>query len=307
MVHVSRETSDRDPQHREVGELREQLHRYRLYLGASFAALGLTTLVSVGLLAFFGVRLSVRLAESEERFQRVTEESTATIESLSRLLSQQQQELGAIRRAANEDLKAIREAHGKLSAIRDPQRELGALREANEALWTELANQRADLLQKLEARDPAAEAGAGPAARFRLGETRFVEHEGAASVPPNGFFEGDERIHRATSAPAPPGELVIELQPDGVAIGDPYELSVRLVNEANRPLDAAALRLDWSFGDQNTGGDVAIRAGRVEPRQAAVLYRVSGMWTSVHARGPASLTVTLTLQDGARLANSLAW
>lgn len=293
---------------RELGELREQIRRYQLYLGASLAGLGLTTLVSVGLLAFFGVRLSSRVSESETEFRRVSEEATATMESMSTVLAQQQQELAAIRRAANEDLKAMRDAHQKLSAIRDPQKEIGALREANQALWTELANQRADLLKKLEERE--LEPSVGPesgatAARFRLGETRYVE--AGASGPVKGFLEGDERIHRATSAPAPPGELVIELGPDEVALGDSYELRVRFVNEGNRPLDAAALRLDWSFGGQNTGGDVPLDVARVAPRAATLLYVVSGQWTSAHARGPASVTATLTLEDGARLENTLRW
>jgi hypothetical protein len=52
---------------------------------------------------------------------------------------------------------------------------------------------------------------------------------------------------------------------------------------------------------------VPLGAARVGPRDAAVLYSVSGMWTSAHARGPASVTATLTLGDGARLANTLSW
>jgi hypothetical protein len=163
------------------------------------------------------------------------------------------------------------------------------------------------MLKKLQDRSPASPPAnvVTSGARFRLGATRYAE--GGAAGPVRGFLEGDERVHRATSAPAPPGELVIELRPDDVTLGDPYEVSVRLVNEGNRALDAASLRLDWSFGGRNTGGDVTLQSARVEPRGAGVLYEVSGTWTSAHAQGPASLTATLTLQDGARLANTLEW
>lgn len=292
----------------EIEQLRERLRRYQLYLGVTFASIGLATLVSVGLLAFYGYRLSERILDGEDRFRRVSEETTATMEALSRAVARQQRELDAIRSSATDELSAMREAHRKLADVRDPARELGALREANEALWTQLANQRAELLEKLEERDvePDVVIAPPPRGRFRLGETRYLE----ASDEDNGtrgFLEGDERIRLATSGPPAPGELVIELKPDDVALGDDYELSIRVVNESNRALDAESLRLDWSFGEQNTGGDVLLDVTRIAPRDQATVYTVSNRWTSSLERGPASVTATLTLQGGARLANELSW
>jgi hypothetical protein len=92
-----------------------------------------------------------------------------------------------------------------------------------------------------------------------------------------------------------------------VRLGEPYRLAVRLVNRSNQPLDTDALRLDWSFGGQNTGGDVPLGVGRIDARASVVLYQVSGRWTPAHENGPVVVTATLRLQGGELLANSLRW
>jgi hypothetical protein len=100
---------------------------------------------------------------------------------------------------------------------------------------------------------------------------------------------------------------VIEVDPSEVALGEPYRLSVRLVNESNRVLVPRAMRLDWSFRGRNTGGDVPVEVKQVEAKRMAVLYAVSGQWTESHQASPVSVTVSVTLDDGARVTNALSW
>lgn len=289
---------------REVLDLRQQLRRNQVYLVGALAAIGLGALVSVGLVGFYGTRLADEIFGIREDVRVVGEESRTRTRALSADLARQQRELTAIRKAANAELEAIQEAHRKIAAIRDPQKELRALREANEALWSELARQRADILDALEEKEETAYIERG--GRFQLGETDFADPEVRAGEV-RGFVVEDEKVYRASAIPSNPAHLVIELSPEKVKLGDRYELAVRLVNRSNQPLDARALRLDWSFGGKNTGGDVPLDVARVDARESAVLYQVSGQWTPAHEDGPVVVTATLTLTGGERLANSLRW
>lgn len=294
---------------REISALRQQLRRNQVYLTAALTAIGLGTLVAVGLVGFYGLRLGDRLWEVREEVRVLDEESRTRTRALSADLERQQRELTAIRKAANEELVSMREAQRKLAAIRDPREELQALREANEALWTELATQRADLLEALEEKDASVSDVTGDGAvtaRFRLGETAFVD---PAHEPEElkGFIKGDHEVYQAVTLPANPAHLLIELSPREVRLGDSYELAVRLVNRSNEPIDADTLRLDWSFGGKKTGGAVPLGVARIDPRASATLYQMSGQWTPAHEDGPVVVTATLTLGGGERLANSLRW
>lgn len=293
---------------REISELRQQLRRNQVYLTAALVVIGLGTLVSVGLVAFYGLRLGDQVWQARADISALDSESRIRSKALSLDLGRQQQELAAIRKAANDDLVAIQEAHRKIASIRDPLKDLEALREANQALWAELASQRTDILDALE-QDPAPVAGNVPEAsneRFRLGETAFFD----PSYRPGelkGFVKGDNDVHQAFTLPSNPAHLLIELSPSEVRLGQPYELAVRLVNRSNKTLDANLLRLDWSFGGKNTGGAVPLGVLRINPRDSAVLYHMSGKWTPAHEEGPVVVTATLTLDGGERLANSLSW
>ena len=160
---------------REVSELRSQLRRNHVYLTAALALIGLGTLISVGLVTFYGLRLGGQVWEVRADIGALDVESRTRSKALSIDLSSQERELAAIRKAANDDLIAIQEAHRKIASIRDPRQELTALREANEELWTELAGQRADLLEALNEREVLESVPPGTAARFSLGETSFVD------------------------------------------------------------------------------------------------------------------------------------
>jgi hypothetical protein len=293
---------------REITELRNQLRRNQVYLTAALAMIGLGTLVSIGLVAYYGLRLGEQVWEVREDVVSLEDESRTRTKALSLDLARQEQELAAIRKAANDEMVAIQEAHRKIAAISDPRKELQALREANEALWTELATQRADLLDALAEQETASSspAPAGRARRFALGETSYVDprHQ------PNeikGFIKGDERVYQAHKLRGNPAHLLIEVSPQEVQLGDPYRLAVRLVNRSNQPLDADALRLDWSFGGKNTGGAVPLGVGRIGARKTAVLYQMSAQWTPAHEDGPVVVTATLRLHGGELLANSLRW
>ena len=292
----------------EIAELRGQLRRNHVYLVVALSVIGLSALVSVGLVGFYGWRLGDQMWELQRDVSAVNEDSHTRTRALSLDLARQQRELTAIRNAATRDLTAIQEAHRKIASIRDPKTELAALREANQALWSALATQRANLLDALEERDPEESSLLieSPEKRFRLGETLFEDPTVAASEV-RGFIVEDEKVHRVTALPANPAHLLIELSPDRVALGQSYELEVRLVNRSNRALGATSLRIDWSFAGKKTGGDVPLDIAHVGANQSAVLYSVTGRWTPAHEEGPVILTATLTLEDGERLANTLSW
>jgi hypothetical protein len=293
---------------RELSHLRQQLRRYQVYLGTALVVFGIGTLISLAVTGFYGFRLASTVAETRAGMAELERKTDSRLEDLTRGVVRQQDELAAIRNAATEDLEAIREAQRRVSEVRDPERDLTALRDANRALWTALADQRAELLEELETREtvtpPAAEAP--PASRFRLEATSYVDpKESDAAV--KGFVPGGEKIHRASAHPPNPGVLLIELLPEQIRPGEPYRLTVRLVNQSNRPIVPSSLRLDWSFDGMNTGGNVALGVDRIEPQKSALLHAVSGDWTEAHQAGRARVTATLTLDDGARLSNSLHW
>jgi hypothetical protein len=270
--------------------------------------IGLSALVSVGLVGFYGWRLADQMWELKRDVSVVNEDSHTRTRALSLDLARQQRELTAIRNAATRDLTAIQEAHKKIASVRDPKNDLAALREANQALWSELATQRADLLVAIEEPDPseASRLIESPEKRFQLGETLFEDPTVARSEV-RGFVVEDEKVHLATSLPANPAHLLIQLSPAKVALGESYVLEIRLVNRSNQALDATSLRLDWSFAGKKTGGAVPLDIAHVDARESAVLYSVSGRWTPAHENGSVILTVTLTLKDGEQLANSLSW
>jgi hypothetical protein len=293
---------------RETQALRRELQRVRTYLGAALAILGIGTLVSLGLVGFYGMRLAERLSATDNRVAKLDEDTSGRAEEMRRELVAQGAEIIAIRKSATDDLQAMQDAQRKLASVRDPGKELAALREANEALWGELATQKAELVDSLRDRRPETGlvASPTPAPRFRLGETQYVD-PGSNPNAIKGFVGGDEKIHRANNQPANPALVVIELTPADVGLGDPYRLSIRLVNRSNRPLHASSLRLDWSFQGMNTGGDVPVEVSRIDAQSSALVYSVAGEWTEAHKKSPASVTATLTLDGGARLSNTLRW
>lgn len=294
---------------RELSELRGQLRRNQVYLTAALAVIGLGMLVSVGLVGYYGLRLGDQVWEVRADIGAMDEESRTRTKALSLDLARQERELAAIRKAANDDLIAIQEAHKKIAAIRDPGKDLEALREANQALWTALATQRTDILEALS-EEPAASSSLfeppSGADRFSLGETSYIDPRHNPDEL-KGFIRGDEKVYQAHALRGNPAHLLIELSPKRVQLGDPYRLAVRLVNRSNEPLDADALRLDWSFGGKNTGGAVPLGVGRIDARASAVLYQVTGQWTPAHEDGPVVVTATLKLHGGELLANSLRW
>lgn len=297
---------------REIRALRHQLQRLRLYLGVSLAVLGIGTLVSLGLIGFYGLRVAERLAEAEKKIASVDQTTSIRAEEMRRELLAQGAEIVALRKSAADDLEAVREAQRKLAAVRDPAKELAALREANEALWSELASQKAKLLDSLRDRKPdpalmSSAAGPEPSApRFRLSETTYVD-PGSDPNAIKGFIPGDRKIHRANNFPANPALVVIEVTPVDVGLGQPYRLSIRLVNRSNRPITADSLRLDWSFQGMNTGGEVPLDVSRIDAQSSALVYSVAGEWTDQHQESPVSVTATLTVDGGARLSNTLQW
>jgi hypothetical protein len=294
---------------RELSDLRQRLRRYQVYLGAALSVFGIGTLVSLALTGFYGFRLASTVAETRDSFEALDRKTEARLEDLTRGVVRQQDELDAIRKTATEDLEAIREAQRRLSEVRDPARDLTALRDANGALWTALANQRAELLEELEAREaatPPAPAAEASRSRFRLGATSYVDPK-EAGPEVKGFVPGEQKIHRASTLPPNPALLLIDLVPERIRPGEPYRLSVRLVNQSNHAIVPSSLRLDWSFRGMNTGGDVALGVERIDPQQSALLHAVSGDWTEAHQAGGVRVTATLTLDDGARLSNSLHW
>ncbi len=292
----------------ELAEVRERLHRVQVYLVAALAVFGTATLAAILLVSLYGFRLAKSLSETEATFAELKEQIASRTEELERGLVRQQQELTAIRKAANDDLDAIREANRKLQSVRDPSKELTALREANQALWQELASQREELLEAFGDREgePGATVPVPVVSRFRLGETSYID-PGERPEAIKGFVKGEEKVFRASALPSNPALLVIEVDPENVALGERYRLAVRLVNQSNRSIVPKSMRLDWSFQGRNTGGDVPINVDRVEAQETALLYSVSGQWAEAHEDAPVSVTATVTVDGGARVSNVLSW
>jgi len=293
---------------REMAALRRSLGRYQIYLGAVIAVIGLSVVAAVAVVSWYGIELRGQVDEVGKEVAALSEDMRTRNRAMALDLARQQRELDALRHAAQSDLRVIQEAHRKLATIRDPEHELTALREANEALWSALAEQRMDLLTALsqrEPRDEAVEDSPPTIRRFELGQTEFLEGEPGGGV--DGFVAGEQEVRRGSQAPGQPGHLLIELDPERIRLGDDYRLEVRLINRSNRPLEVMSLRLDWKFGLEKTGGPVALALDRVDPRTNGVLFRVSGQWTPAHESSPVVLKATLTLKGGAMLANTLSW
>ncbi|MGH9320663.1 MAG: hypothetical protein ACRD3V_12360 [Vicinamibacteria bacterium] len=291
----------------DIAELRQQLRRHQVYLGAALSAFGIGSLIAVGLAGFYGFQLAETLSKAEARVSELEEETQKKNEELERGLARQQEDLAAIQRAAIEDLEAIREANRKFDSVRDPSKELSALREANEALWKELANQRAELLDGLRNRGGRNESPPLPRApRFRLGETHYT-HPADDPDAIKGFVAGDQQVFRATAPQNNSVVLLIDVKPEGVRPGDPYQLSVRVVNQSYRLIAFESLRLDWSFNGKNTGGPVPVAVAQVKPQDTQVLYSLMGHWTEAHELGPVSVTASLAIYGGASATNVLRW
>ncbi len=289
---------------REIADLRERLHRYQVYLGAALAFFGIATVAAISLSSIYARRLAKSLSETEATLAGIRAETASRTEALGRALERQQQELAAIRKAANDNLEAMQEANRKLPSVRDPAKEFDALREANEALWRALASQRAELLDAFGDRGSPPSTPA-PVSRFRLGETSYVD-PGEKPDAIKGFVRGEESVHRASALPSNPALLLIEVDPAEVGLGEAYRLSIRLVNRSNRAISTRSMRLDWSFQGKNTGGDVPVHVARVEAQETALLYSVSGQWTDAH-QDRVTLTATVTVDGGARVSNVLSW
>jgi hypothetical protein len=295
-----------DPK-REVQELREKIHRYQITLVSALALFGVATLAAIALVSLYGFRLARSVSETESTLADLRSTTEKRTEDLERAVLRQQQELTAIRKAANDELEAMREANRKLQSVRDPGKELSALREANEALWRELASQRKELLDAFGGRE--SESGAAPQSsrsRFRLGETTYFD---PAERPDaiKGFVKGDEKVYRASTLPSNPAVLLIEVHPEEVVLGEPYRLSVRLVNRSNRSINPRSMKLEWSFQGKNTGGDVPVEVNRVAAQETALLYSVSSEWTEAHLLRPVSVAATVTVDGGAQVRNVLSW
>ena len=237
----------------EIAELRERLHRYQVYLGVALAVFGAATLASVSLVGIYGYRLSNSLAESEAALAALRQEGASRTDALQKAIDAQQKELAAIREAAFEDLEAIREANRRLQSVRDPAKELTALREANEALWRELAGQRAEILEALSKRE-APEAVRAPSSRFQLGETSYVDPQESADEV-KGFVRGEEKIFRGSVHASNPALLVIEVEPLedrwlGDVLADAPERAILLVlDQVTDPHNVGAiLRSAAAFG-----------------------------------------------------------
>lgn len=304
---------DPDRLERAFGELRERRRRDQLYFALALVIVGGGALAALLLASYHSARQGERIRELTLEVEEIAERARMRSKALALDVARQERELEAIRKAATEDLRAIQEAYRRVAAIEDPGRELTALREANEALWSELASQREELLLALTEREVASELSDDPgelvpAPRFLLGDTEYREASGGAPGAVAGFVSGEAPVRRASAPPPGPGFLILELTPESVALGERFRLVVKLMNRGNRPLSLQELRLDWSFAGKNTGGLVPLTASRVvEPRATRVIYDQTGLWEPPHDHGGVVLGATLTLADGARLANSLRW
>jgi hypothetical protein len=127
------------------------------------------------------------------------------------------------------------------------------------------------------------------------------------SDTPKGFEAGGVDVNIATSAPDNPAELIIEIRPRTVQIGDPYFLRVRVANQGNRPIGVKSLELISTFGSRTMGKGQQLQplVQRVNPRDTSVIWEVPGTWSEEQTQG--SIQAVVSLIGDAKLVKTIRW
>jgi serine/threonine protein kinase len=125
---------------------------------------------------------------------------------------------------------------------------------------------------------------------------------------PRGFEAGGGvKVKRATSAPAFPAEIIIELNPTNAQPGQPFVLRVRIHNQGNKAVAIKFIELISSYAGKSIGRGQRIppKVQRISPKATVLLHEVPGTWTEEQNKG--SITAVVTLIGDATLSKTISW
>jgi len=152
----------------------------------------------------------------------------------------------------------------------------------------------------------AAAAASAGALRIEEGSTEYVPPPGGPEGP-KGFEAGGVKVQQATKAPDNPGELIVQIRPETVQLGDPYDLLVRIHNQGNKPIGVKSVELISTFGSRTTGKGQALTplVQRINARDTSVIFQTRGTWSEDQKQG--SIEAVVTLIGDAKLRKTIRW
>jgi len=142
--------------------------------------------------------------------------------------------------------------------------------------------------------------------QIQEGRTEYVPPPGGPEGP-KGFEAGGVQVQQATKAPDNPGELIVQIRPETVQLGDPYDLLIRIHNQGNKPIGVKAVELISTFGSRTTGKGQALTplVQRINARDTSVIFQTRGTWSEDQKQG--SIEAVVTLIGDAKLRKTIRW
>ena len=144
------------------------------------------------------------------------------------------------------------------------------------------------------------------AIKFEDGGTQYVPPPGGPEGP-KGFEAGGVKVQQATKAADNPGELIVQIRPENVQLGDPYDLLVRIHNQGNNVIGVKSIELISTFGSRTTGRGQLLTplVQRINARDTSVIFQTRGTWTEDQKQG--SIEAVVTLVGDAKLKKTIRW
>jgi serine/threonine protein kinase/tetratricopeptide (TPR) repeat protein len=138
------------------------------------------------------------------------------------------------------------------------------------------------------------------------GGTQYVPPPGGPEGP-KGFESGGVKVQQATKAPDNPGELIVQIRPETVQLGDPYDLLIRIHNQGNNVLGVKSIELISTFGSKTTGKGQILTplVQRINARDTSVIFQTRGTWSEDQKQG--SIEAVVTLIGDAKLKKTIRW
>jgi tetratricopeptide (TPR) repeat protein len=149
-------------------------------------------------------------------------------------------------------------------------------------------------------------AASARALQIQEGKTEYVPPPGGPEGP-KGFQSGGVNVQQATKAPENPGEVQVQIRPESVQSGDPYELLVRVHNQGNKPILVKTVELVSTYGGRTTGRGQALPplVQSINARDTSLIFRTQGTWSEDHEEG--SIEAIVTLAGDAKLRKLISW
>jgi hypothetical protein len=136
--------------------------------------------------------------------------------------------------------------------------------------------------------------------------TRYIG-PGGGNDGPRGFEAGGVPVQQATKSPDFPGEVVLQIVPETVQVGDPFTIRVRINNKGNTQIGVKTLEMVSTYGSQPTGKGHQLTplVPRVNARDNSVIFETRGNWGENQKQG--RIDVTVNLVGGGTLQKTIQW